>query len=76
MKIEHYYYEIDENNAVKIWDETCPNEENLPFFYQPEKPDGKPWNDKAEVEAWTENFIKDLLKPLATEELSETIIKE
>jgi hypothetical protein len=55
-----YRYEIDNNKAVRIWDNENPNENDAPFFFQPDQPDGTPWADKAEAEAWAVAFIADL----------------
>ncbi len=61
--IGRYIYEIDENNAVRMWDIECPNEEDKPFFYQPDHPDGTPWESTEAAENWTVNFINQLLTP-------------
>lgn len=55
-----YHYEIDENNAVRIWDTENPNENGAPFFYQPELPDGTPWSSREEAEQWATEFIAGL----------------
>jgi hypothetical protein len=61
--IGHYVYEIDENNAVRMWDIECPNEKDEPFFYQPDHPDATPWESTEAAENWTVNFINQLLTP-------------
>jgi hypothetical protein len=61
--IGRYIYEIDENNAVRMWDIECPNEEDKPFFYQPDHPDATPWESAEAAENWTVNFINKLLTP-------------
>lgn len=58
-----YRYEIDELNAIRIWDEAKPNEENLPFLFQPDWPNAAPWGDRAEAEAWAELYIESLANP-------------
>jgi hypothetical protein len=58
-----YRYEIDDQNAVRIWDDENPNENGAPFFYQPDWPDGTPWADRAEAQGWADAFIEDLLAP-------------
>jgi hypothetical protein len=55
-----YRYEIDENNAIRIWDNENPNENNAPFLYQPDQPDGTPWASREEASAWAESFISNL----------------
>ena len=58
-----YRYEIDNNKAVRIWDNENPNENDAPFFFQPDQPDGTPWADEAEAEAWAVAFIAELDAP-------------
>jgi hypothetical protein len=55
-----YYYEIDENNAVRIWDTENPNENNAPFLYQPSFPDETPWSGREEAEKWANEYIASL----------------
>ena len=62
MKISHYEYEIDENNTVRIWDLDNPYENNAPFFYQPEHPDGVAWESRDAAEQWVTNFLDKLLE--------------
>jgi hypothetical protein len=62
--IANYRYEIDENNAISIWDVENPNEFNKPFFFQPTWPDNTPWASKEEAEQWAVDKINELLKPL------------
>lgn len=62
-----YRYEIDEHNAIRIWDDENPNENSAPFLYQPDHPDGRPWENRAEAIAWVDAFIADLLAPAPTE---------
>lgn len=49
-------YEIDENNAVRIFNEG----EDIPFIFQPDWPDYTPWADKAEAEVWAVAKITEL----------------
>lgn len=63
MKISHYEYKIDENNAIRIWNLDNPNENNAPFFYQPVHPDGVAWESKDAAEQWAKDFLDKLLKP-------------
>lgn len=62
-----YRYEIDDANAVRVWDDENPNENEAPFFYQPDYPDGRPWVDRAEAQAWVDAFIASLLAPVEPE---------
>jgi hypothetical protein len=52
-----YRYEIDAQNAIRVWDNENPNENDAPFFLQPDWPDATPWADKAEAQAWAEQLI-------------------
>ena len=61
-----YRYEIDEHNAVRVWDDENPNENGAPFFLQDVQPDGRPWADRAEAQAWVDAFIERLLIPEST----------
>ena len=61
--MSRYIYEIDEQNAIRIWDTEVPNENNAPFIFQPDWPSGAPWADAAEATAWAELFIEALLDP-------------
>jgi hypothetical protein len=56
-----YRYEIDAQKAVRVWDDENPNENGAPFFYQPDRPNGQPWLDRAEAQAWVEAFIAELV---------------
>lgn len=58
-----YIYEINETNAIRVWDTETPNELNAPFFLQPDWPDATPWADRAEAEAWAQVFIESLVNP-------------
>ena len=50
-------YEIDNDLALRMWDDENPNEENLPFFYQPYQPDETPWDSYAQVEEFANACI-------------------
>ena len=71
---DRYKYEIDEANAIRVWDNENPNELNAPFLFQPVHPDGRYWTDKAEAESWVLVFIEELLKPV--EEVVEAEVVE
>ena len=58
-----YSYEINEKVEVRIWDDENPNENGAPFQLQDVHPDGRPWADRAEAQAWVDAFIADLLAP-------------
>lgn len=61
--MSRYRYEIDADNAIRVWDEENPNELDAPFLFQPDWPNGTPWADKAEAQAWVELYIESLLNP-------------
>jgi hypothetical protein len=58
-----YRYEIDSKNAIRVWDNENPNEENAPFFFQPDWPNETPWASRAEAENWAQVFIESLVNP-------------
>jgi hypothetical protein len=58
-----YSYEINEKVEVRIWDDENPNENGAPFQLQDVHPDGRPWADRAEAQAWVDAFIEHLLAP-------------
>lgn len=54
----NYTYEIDENNAVRIWSLRKPLPGNAPSLFQPSWPDQTPWASKEEAENWAKAFIE------------------
>lgn len=58
-----YIYEVNELNAIKIWDTGNPNEMGAPFFFQPDWPDCTPWANRDEAVTWAELFIESLENP-------------
>ncbi len=44
------YYEIDNNNAVNIYDGVNPE----PFWHQPHYPNGETFDSKSEAETWAQ----------------------
>jgi hypothetical protein len=54
-----YTFEIDENNAVKIFKEG----QEAPMIFQPDWPNGTPWANAAEATTWAEVFIANLEDP-------------
>lgn len=61
--MSRYIYEIDEKNAVRIWDTEIPNENNKPFLFQPNWPDTTFWSSSEEAIGWAELFIESLENP-------------
>jgi hypothetical protein len=67
--IGKYKYEIDEQNAVRIWNIENPYEDNAPFFFQPNYPDATPWESREAAETWVTDIINEWLKsPIETTE--------
>lgn len=66
--IGRYRYEIDDNNEVWIWDNENPNENDKPFFHQPNYPDNTPWENREAAEAWVIDKINQFLTPVPAEE--------
>jgi len=60
-----YRFEIDTENAIRIWDSENPNEGDAPFLFQPDWPDVTPWADAAQATDWAEVFIAALVDPLS-----------
>ena len=58
-----YRFEIDTDNAIRIWDSETPNENDAPFMLQPDWPDVTPWADAAQATDWAEVFIASLVDP-------------
>jgi len=63
MPKNRYYYEIDDNNAISVWDNENPNENNQPFLFQPDWPDNTPWASRDEAEGWVSVFIESAVNP-------------
>ena len=61
--MNRYRFEIDTDNAIRIWDNETPNENDAPFMLQPDFPDFTPWADAAQATNWAEVFIASLLDP-------------
>jgi len=60
-----YRFEIDTNNAIRVWDNENPNEGDAPFMFQPDWPDTTAWESAAQATDWAEVFIASLLDPLS-----------
>jgi len=58
-----YRFKIDAKNAIKIWDNDNPNENDAPFMFQPDWPDLTAWSSKAEATDWAQVFIASLVDP-------------
>ena len=58
--IGHYEYEIDSENAIRVWNLDNPITDvpgNPPFMYQPTYPDNTPFEDADTAKEWIENVI-------------------
>ncbi len=49
-----YTFEVDDNNAVRIFREG----QEAPVIFQPDWPNGTPWADKAEATSWAELYVR------------------
>ena len=58
-----YRFEIDKQNAIRIWDNENPNENDAPFMFQPDFPDFTPWASKKQATDWAKVFIAALVDP-------------
>ena len=61
--MNRYRFEIDTENAIRIWDNETPNDNDAPFMFQPDWPDVTPWENAAEATDWAEVFIASLENP-------------
>ena len=61
--MSRYRFEIDTDNAIRIWDNETPNENDAPFMLQPDWPDVTPWESVAQATDWAEVFIASLVNP-------------
>lgn len=71
--IGRYKYEVNDANAVFMWDLENPNENDKPFFFQPHQPDGQAWQDKEQAERWASEMILNLINPPVVEEEVPTV---
>ena len=58
--MSNYRYEIDENNAIRIFE----GDSEVPFIFQPDWPAVVPWESKEQAEDWAQVFISALEDPL------------
>lgn len=61
--MSRYYYEIDSNNHLRVWDNDLSNPENAPFLFQPDWPDGTPWASRQEAQDWANAYLEALSNP-------------
>lgn len=54
-----YTFEIDENNAVRIFMEG----QEAPVIFQPDWPNGTPWASREEAETWAQLYIESFENP-------------
>lgn len=70
--MSRYRYEIDDEPAIRAWDNERPNEDDKPFLYQPYNPTtGAAWASKAEAESWILAEIEEWSKPPVEEPTEE-----
>lgn len=69
-----YKYEIDESNAIRVWDNEIPNELGAPFLFQPHHPSGRDWENKEDAESWVVGYIEDLSRPIPEEVIEKEIV--
>ena len=61
--VENFRYEIDETNAVRIWDDNVVRENgNPPMIFQPDHPNGTPFADAAAAEAWAVDYLTGVIE--------------
>lgn len=54
-------YEIDKNNTIRVFNDL----EDFPFALQPNWPDGTPWANREEAEAWAQLLIESMQNNLS-----------
>lgn len=61
--IGKFRYELDENNAVRVWDTTIERPGgNPPMMFQPDYPNGQPFEDAAAAEAWVVGYLTEVIE--------------
>lgn len=55
--IENFKFAVSDDLCIRVWDLNNPNENDAPFFYQPNKPDCTPWESKEQATEWITNII-------------------
>jgi hypothetical protein len=70
-----YKYEIDEANAIRVWDNEIPNELGAPFLFQPHHPTGRAWENKEDAESWVIGFLEDISKPRVDEVVDAEVVE-
>lgn len=54
-------YEVTEANEILAWNDEL--EQTEPFLYQPHYPDGQPFADAADAQAWAEAWYASFINP-------------
>ena len=57
--MSQYRYEIDEANAIRIFD----GDAEKPFLFQPDWPSVIPWESREQAEDWAQTFIAAMEDP-------------
>lgn len=57
ITIGNFKFTVDDDFSIRVWDLNNPNENDAPFFYQPNKPDWTPWESKEQATEWITNVI-------------------
>ena len=61
--IGKFKYELDENNAVRVWDTTVERPGgNPPMMFQPDYPNGQPFEDAAAAVAWVTEYLTGVIE--------------
>jgi hypothetical protein len=58
-------YEVNDNNEVVAWNDEL--EQTEPFLYQPQHPDGTPFETKEAAQAWADQWYYEFLNPQESE---------
>ena len=54
-------YEVNDNNEVRAWNDEL--EQTEPFLYQPNYPDGTPFETKQQAEEWAARWYAHFIDP-------------
>ena len=64
-QIDKFVYEVDDQNAVRIWGSAEVHESNgAPEIFQPDYPDATPFESAEAADTWAKEYIGWLVDPI------------
>jgi len=69
--IDKYVYEIDEANAVRVWEKDKHDNNEPPFIFQPTHPDNTEFTSIEDAETWAEDYINSRVEAANTPPVTE-----